>query len=98
MANEEVPCYIGRAECGCVLAVTVDDGETPKETAKFVAEMIERGHAVERVTVGWVRTNKFGHHLDCPKRVPPPAPTPMQEALEFASSQTWSLEFARTQL
>lgn len=43
--------YIGRAKCGCVLAVVVDDEDDPRWTAGVVAGYIKRGYSVERVTM-----------------------------------------------
>jgi hypothetical protein len=40
-------CYIGRAWCGCVLAITTDRGD--KHTAQSVAEFIKDGMTVERI-------------------------------------------------
>lgn len=55
-----VPSYIGRKPCGCVIAAVVDDGTTPKMVADALRDFVMDGLTIERVTVGWVRTNKFG--------------------------------------
>lgn len=56
--------YIGRADCGCVLASVVDFAEPKrlrKTTAQGVAEMINSGLHVERVKLVDVQLN-----WDCP--------------------------------
>lgn len=53
--QQEEYAYIGRAKCGCVVAAAVDEGD--RATAKDVAEFIEAGLTVERVTVRYVREN-----------------------------------------
>lgn len=55
--NEEVPSYIGRKKCGCVVAAIVDDGSNLKAVSKTVAKFIASGLAIERTTVGYVRAN-----------------------------------------
>jgi hypothetical protein len=67
MANEEVPAYIARCKCGCggLVFACVDDPKCQdkrrlKDTADSVAEMIREGYAIERMSVGEVRTAKFG--------------------------------------
>lgn len=55
--DEEVPSYIGRKKCGCMVAVIVDDGHNIKEVSKTVAEFITSGLTVERSTVGYARAN-----------------------------------------
>jgi hypothetical protein len=47
----KTPAYIGRRPCGCVVAAVVDDGDDPKDVAKFVAELVRKGITVERSTV-----------------------------------------------
>ena len=56
------PSYIARCKCGCggIVMATVDIPKHKKETAKTVAECIRDGLVVERVTVGYVRSNPFG--------------------------------------
>ena len=42
--------YIGKKpKCCCTVAVTVDDGKTPKLTAKDVKDFINEGLIVERI-------------------------------------------------
>lgn len=44
--------YIGRnPECGCVVAIVVDDPEYRKATAKDVSDFVKAGYAVERVSI-----------------------------------------------
>ena len=47
--------YVGRAQCGCVRAVIVDDPDTRRLTARETARWIRDGLAVERLTVEAVR-------------------------------------------
>lgn len=54
--NENHPCYISRHTCGKIMAATVDRPGQEKRTAKFVADWIRRGEAVERCTSEDVRT------------------------------------------
>ncbi len=77
MANEDVPCYVAFAPCGCLTGASVDDGQYPKSTAKDVAEWIRDGYSVERKTVEFVRTNPFGHQFGCSKHKPRPAEEPI---------------------
>lgn len=44
--------YIGRAACGCIRAVTVDDPADPKWTAKHVGLSIKDGLTVTRELLG----------------------------------------------
>ena len=55
MANENVPSYITRAKCGCVVGACVDDGFHPEDVKEFLHEAIDDDCTIERVTVGWVR-------------------------------------------
>lgn len=58
--NEDVPSYIGRCpKCNGIVMAYVDKPEYAAEIAKAVAECIQDGYIVERVTVGYVRTHKF---------------------------------------
>lgn len=54
--------YIARRECGCIMAAVVDNPARRNETAEFVAELIQDGLAVERVTVEVVRAG-----FQCPE-------------------------------
>ena len=56
------PSYIARCKCGCggTIMATVDVPERKRETAKEIAKCIRDGYAIERVTVGYVRSNPFG--------------------------------------
>ena len=47
--------YIGRKECGCVVAAVVDDPKYKKDTAQSVAEFLEGGLTIERVTLDETR-------------------------------------------
>lgn len=42
--------YIGRKDCGCVVAACIDDKEHPKYTAEDLKEFAIAGYAIERVT------------------------------------------------
>lgn len=55
MSDKPAYSYIGRASCGCVVAVCVDDPAHPKITADMVAEIIRIGLTVERVPDDYVR-------------------------------------------
>lgn len=43
--------YVARRPCGCVAAVTVDDGDAAQDVAAF----IQQGYAVDRLTCAEVR-------------------------------------------
>lgn len=60
--DENHPCYIARCKCGCtgIVVAIVDNPEHKKEIAKEVASCIKDGLSIERVTVGYVRSNPFG--------------------------------------
>lgn len=53
--------YVGRAECGCIQAMTVDRGD--HDTGQSVAEMIENGLTVDRVAYSEVQEMRLDH---CP--------------------------------
>lgn len=55
--KENIPSYIGRLKCGCIVTACVDDPNSnhPEETKEFLKEMIDEGLIIERVTVGFVR-------------------------------------------
>lgn len=55
-------CYVGKAPCGCIQAICLDRGN--KQTATDVAEFIEMGLTVERVTVDYGKANFM---KDCDK-------------------------------
>jgi hypothetical protein len=60
--------YIGRAACGCVVAVTVDDPTDRKHTGQRVAEFIVDGLVIERMSAAEFRAlPHFG--CTCPKTV-----------------------------
>ena len=48
--------YIGVKDCGCVVAITVDTPQRPKEVAIDVAEFIENGLHIERLPLDDART------------------------------------------
>lgn len=66
MANEDVPAYIAKKECGCIIGTIVDDGKFPKEVAKALKEWVLDGYIIERTTVGYVRQ----HFGECEKHKP----------------------------
>ena len=51
ITDTEAMAYIGRRNCGCVVAVSVDTPFYRRDVAKDLAEFIRRGYTVERVTV-----------------------------------------------
>jgi hypothetical protein len=51
----ETRCYVGRKDCGCVVAACVDNPEHRRDTARFVADIIKDGLTVETMTVKEVR-------------------------------------------
>jgi hypothetical protein len=48
VVSENTHVYIGTLPCGCHVAAAVDDIESPRQTAKYVAEMIRHGYSVTR--------------------------------------------------
>ena len=52
--------YVARQLCGCVVAVTVNMADHPKDVARDVAEWIRDGLAVEGHSVEAVRAMPFG--------------------------------------
>lgn len=76
------PAYIARRPCGCIAMVAVDAPEYAKDLAKEIGKCIRKGYAIERVTVGQVRTT---HWLsDCPVCKPNRHKTKKQRAKEAA--------------
>jgi hypothetical protein len=73
--KENVPCYVGRRACGCIVSASVDDATAPwydaKDQAKWVSAQIKEGLTVERTTVGVVR-GTFGCTHEQPKKVRKP--------------------------
>ena len=62
--NEPEPmAYIGFKPCGCVMFVAAELPELAKDIAECVAETVEDGGRVERVTCETVRQTAF----ICPK-------------------------------
>ncbi|MEN6572065.1 MAG: hypothetical protein ABFD24_09510 [Anaerolineaceae bacterium] len=59
MANENIPSYIGKLKCGCVISACVDDGKNPEMVKEFLTECIKEDEIIERTTVGWVREHGF---------------------------------------
>lgn len=59
--SANVAAYIARCKCGCggVVVAMVDDDNYKKENAKEIAKLIRQGFAIERSTVGYVRTGPF---------------------------------------
>lgn len=52
--------YVGVEPCGCVSAAVVDMPDHAKDVAKAVAEMIQHGSSVQRVTIEQCRALGFG--------------------------------------
>ena len=72
--KENIPSYIGRLKCGCVVAACVDDPDSkhPEDTREFIKDFIDQGLILERVTVGWVREHgleKCKDHKDKPEQL-----------------------------
>jgi len=44
-------CYTARKKCGCLVGITVDMPDHPKDTAEWVAECIAAGWTIERMTI-----------------------------------------------
>jgi len=60
LPDSEVYCYIGRQpSCGSVVAVTVDTADSKKRTARYIAEWIREGMAIERVSLETFRGLKM---------------------------------------
>lgn len=53
--SEATHCYIGVLKCGCTVAATVDNPERKKQVAEDVAEFLEAGYVIERVTIAQAR-------------------------------------------
>ena len=63
MKDKNVPAYVGKKECGCVIAAVVDDGTDSEAVSRNVAEFVKDGLIVERQTVGYVREH-WGCHCN----------------------------------
>lgn len=57
--------YIGRMPCGCVRGMCIDDPAKPRNTAKWVADMITNGMAVERMPLEQARQHPLGRCAQC---------------------------------
>jgi hypothetical protein len=55
--------YIGRARCGCVPALTIDEPEYAEDVANDIAGWLRQGRTIERVTV---EKGKAMLTTDCP--------------------------------
>lgn len=57
--KENIPSYIAREKCGCIVGAIVDDpdanGYMIADMRKTIKEWIDDGLVIERVTVGFVR-------------------------------------------
>ena len=70
--NRDVPTYIGREKCGCVVAALVDNGAQPEMVSRKLKELTDDGATIELVTVGWVRDHGFQKcAIHDPKNKPP---------------------------
>lgn len=67
-ATEPMVYALRRPACGHLVAVCVDDDDTKAETARFVADGVRRGFAVERLTVVAVREATDWCQTTCPHR------------------------------
>lgn len=59
MSDENVPAYIGKLRCGCVISAVVDDGKCLQPVKDFLREAARYGYVIERTTVGWFREHGF---------------------------------------
>ncbi len=57
--TENIPAYIAREKCGCIVGATVDDPNANDyriaDMKKTLREWIDESLIIERVTVGFVR-------------------------------------------
>ena len=63
-------CYIGRAKCGCVVAVAaaaMDDWTAIDRTVECLAEFIQDGLAIERIPAKTFRAPGFPFGHKCGK-------------------------------
>ena len=72
--KENIPSYIGRLKCGCIVAAAVDDPDSkhPEDVKEYLKEMIDQDLIIERVTVGFVREHgleKCKVHQDPPQQM-----------------------------
>ena len=58
MSDVERYAYLGRAGCGCVRAIVVDEPDDAAFTARHVASMVKAGLTVERMTVEIARASR----------------------------------------
>ena len=59
--SADTPAYVARCKCGCgsFIFAAVDVPDMAKSNAKEIAKLIREGYAVERTTVGIVRSSPF---------------------------------------
>ncbi len=64
MANENMPAYVARKPCGCMVYMVVDDPADAEDKAKCrdkaieISKLLRDGLTIERVTVGVARADK----------------------------------------
>lgn len=58
--SERVMCYVGRDACGCLVSCIVDHPGEERYIAQYVADLIQEGLVIERMTVDEAR-QKLGH-------------------------------------
>lgn len=69
--DAEPPAIVGIAPCGCLHGAVVDDPSNKRDTATFVARMIQQGLRIETWTCQAVReTKQWGCSACRPKRKP----------------------------
>jgi hypothetical protein len=68
-APKEPMAYIGRKDCGCVVAACIDDKEHPEYTAEDLKEFAIAGYAIERVTCEQARQMLTGCKCNKPQNV-----------------------------
>jgi hypothetical protein len=60
------PAYIARADCGCIVAATIDRPEYRKDVARDTADWIKRGYSIERTTVAEAKADPNFLTWPCP--------------------------------
>lgn len=57
--NEDIPAFIGRAKCGCIVAMVIADEKFPETTKRGLCDMVDDNLIIDRVTVGFCRQHGF---------------------------------------
>lgn len=69
--------YVGRAKCGCVRQIIVDQPDSPNFVAGEVARGIRAGFAMQHVTIEESRRVAIETTWDCPHEAPPTEQSPL---------------------